>query len=205
MNKPNIFLDLDGMKFDTLPAIVSFVNDFFGIKSTIDEYPGNNIYDVFKKHLPYGKLTSDQFHLQMSKNFYSSIKHHETIMPMDNMCEVVSELSKKYNLYTVTARINQGLKVIEFLLNKHIPGCIKEIHCVHEYQPNGIFKADPKISFIERIKGRNIAFIDDTPEEIIRVQDIIPSYLFDPTNHHYSKKEIKNRVKNWEQIGKFFL
>ena len=42
MKKQNLFFDFDGMKFNTLPALVAYVNHRYEINTLPSEYIGNN-------------------------------------------------------------------------------------------------------------------------------------------------------------------
>jgi hypothetical protein len=58
---------------------------------------------------------------------------------------------------------------------------------------------------MQNFKGKKIAFFDDSPKEILRVQSIIPSYLFDPNRLHDDLQDVNNRVHGWKHIGEVFL
>lgn len=58
---------------------------------------------------------------------------------------------------------------------------------------------------MKSVPGNNIAFFDDTPDEIINMQGIIPSYLFDPTGKHETLTDIKLRVDSWKKIGELYI
>lgn len=204
--KKNLFFDLDGMKFDTLRAQISYINNRYGIHTIKSDYLGNNSHIdlIIKKYLPELNLNRNEIYEDLGKNFTSSIKLHRNVLPMKGMCKILPLLSKKYTLWTVTARQTSGINVIEYLLNKYIPDCISGVHCVWSLSENGGFNGVPKKDFIRSISGKKIAFFDDSPEEIIDTKDIIPSYLFDPMNM-YEDIEGVIRIKNWKEIGEIFL
>jgi hypothetical protein len=85
-----------------------------------------------------------------------------------------------------------------------MPGCIADIHMVWDFV-DGEYVAHPKKDFVKNVPGENIAFFDDTPREIIDMQDIIPSYLFDPTGKHETLTDIKLRVDSWKKIGELYI
>jgi hypothetical protein len=202
----NIFLDLDGLKFDTLDAHVAYMNWRYGINSKPSDYLNNPpLQAVVNSYLPAEKhVTREEVYADSGKNFLSSIEWHKDVLPFEDMCEVLPELAKKYRLWTVTARQKGGLHVVKYLLNKYIPNCIYEIHCVWEYVDNE-FRDIPKKQFISSVSGEKIGFIDDTPHEVIELQPVLPSYLFDPTGINDSHPHIKNRVRSWKEIGELFL
>lgn len=206
MKKQNLFFDFDGMKFNTLPALVAYVNHRYEINTLPSEYIGNNdsLDVIIKKHSPNVNLSWEDIYIDVGKNFHSSIEWHEEVKPMDGMCEVISLLSSKYKLFTVTARQKPGINVIQHLLDEYIPGCISHIHCAWEHHPVKGFIETSKRDFILSVNGENIAFFDDSLNEIKKTADIIPSYLFDEMNIH-ENSGIENRINHWERIGEMFL
>ena len=208
MKKQNIFLDLDGLKFDTLPALALYMNDRYGLNSTALDYvnKGSSLELVLWDHRPDLKhISRDAVYLEYGKNFASSIKYHENVLPMKDMCEVVSSLSKKYTLYTVTARQKSGIHVIQYLLEKHIPKCITDIHCVWEHKNDNSFSMISKKDFIKTVSGKHAGFLDDSLHEVEDMQDFMPSYLFDPDGLYKNHKKRINRVETWKEIGDTFL
>lgn len=207
--KPAIFLDFDGLKFDTLQMHVDYLNQRYGIESKPSDYIGNPSIDaVLKRYIPEDKhnaIVWEEVYLDIGENLNAKVEWHKDVSPLEGMCEVLPRLATKYDLWTITARQKTSMPVIEHLIAKHIPNCIIGIHCVSEHLGNNKFKDMPKRDFVSRYIGEKVAFIDDSPTEIINMQDLIPSYLFDPLGHHDEKKEIKLRVRSWQEIGQLFL
>ncbi len=206
MKKPTLFLDFDGLKFDTISAHMEYMNARYNIPSIITDYANNPSLElVVRKYITTHPITREEAYKDLSDNFLQSLELHEVIQPFEGMCEVVKELSKKYSLWTVTARQKSGLHVIEHLLNKHVPECISGIHCVSEHLGKNKYNEISKRSFIENFEGAKVAFIDDSAHEIKLVQDIIPVYLFDPLGMNDHDTSITHRIRNWEEIGNIFL
>ncbi|MEI6022364.1 MAG: hypothetical protein WCQ32_00795 [bacterium] len=206
MKKQNLFFDLDGMKFDTLPVFVSYINNRYGIQTKTSDHIGNNdrLDAVIKKHAPHITLSWEEIYKDVGENFHSSIVWHKDVEPMEDMCEVISLLSNKYNLYTVTARQKVGVHVVQYLLDTHIPGCIDDIHCVWDYiEGKGFFEISKK-DFIKNTQGDNIGFFDDSLNEVMKVKNTIPSYLFDPMDL-YADVQGVTRIRSWQQIGHLYL
>lgn len=206
--KPYLFFDLDETMFLTLEHMVNYINGRHGINSTIYDHIGNNdsLDEVIRKHDPNFNLSWGETYADVGINFHTSIEHHEDVLPMKDMPKVVKELSKKYRLVIVTARQKVGLDVINYLTHKHIPGCITYTHCVWEHIGNGKFnKIMSKREFVKNISGEKAGFIDDSVHEIMKMKDILPCFLYDPTDHHKSVLHIPNRVTSWEQIRNTFL
>ncbi|MBK5215805.1 MAG: hypothetical protein JJE53_03305 [Candidatus Pacebacteria bacterium] len=204
--KNNLFFDFDGMKFDTLKAHILYINNRYGINTVMSDYIGYNYHLdlIVNKYKPELNLTRDEFFEDLGKNFSTSIELHQDVIPMKGMCKILPLLSKKYTLWTVTARQTCGHGVIQYLLNKYVPGCISGVHYVWNHSEVGGFEGISKRDFILSVPGKKIAFFDDSPDEIRDTMDIIPSYLFDPRNIY---KDIKGvtRIQSWEQIGEIFL
>ncbi|MEK7586097.1 MAG: hypothetical protein AAB477_02610 [Patescibacteria group bacterium] len=204
--KRNLFFDLDGMKFNTLPAHVAYVNHRYGINTLPEEYIGkNDSFDsVIKRHATDVTLTWEGIYKDLGENFHSSVEWHKDVKPMEDMCEVVPLLSKKYNLYTVTARQKNGQHVVQYLLDKYIPNCIRDIHCSWDYIPGVGFVEVQKKDFIQKTEGENVAFFDDSLKEVKRAQNVITSHLFDP-NSSYKDINGMNRIESWKRIGELYL
>lgn len=205
MKKGNLFLDFDGLKFDTLPAACEYFNTRYGIKSVISDYLNNGscFEKVLKRYLPDDDIQREVVYSDYNDNFVTSISRHENILPMDGMCDTVKALSDQYVLWTVTARFTEGINVMQYLLDKYIPGCISGIHCVNQMK-DGAFQKFPKKDFIANITGRNIGFIDDSLSEVMDMMGIVPSYLYDPDKVYQDVSGI-NVVHSWEEIGEKFL
>lgn len=205
--KPHLFFDFDGLKFNTMPAQIDYINKTYGIQSVITDYSNcSKFEDVIKKYLPHANdITRDSVYTDLGKNFHTSIEHHENVEPFPAMCEVMRDLSEHYTLWTLTARLDCGIHVIKHLNNKHIPGHIYDVHCVHTEIDGVILAGLSKREFIESIPGEKIAFIDDSMHEILETKDIIPSYLFDPFRIHGKAPKGCYFVRDWYEIGEEFL
>jgi hypothetical protein len=205
MNR-NIFFDFDGMKFDTLPAHILYINKRYGINTNRSDYmnKNNHLVDIIKKYKPGINLTRDDAYRDIGKNFSSSIEWHKDVKPMPGMCKVIKELSQEFTLWTVTARQKLSIRVIEYLLDKYLLDCINGIHCVWSPTENGNFKEFSKKKFIQSVPGYNIAFFDDSLNEIIETKDLLPSFLYDPECIHSKNLDIA-KVGSWKEIGDIFL
>lgn len=124
---------------------------------------------------------------------------------MEDAGWVIPMLAEKYKLWTVTARQKSGLHVIEHLIEKHIPKCISGIHCVWEHKGKGAYHEISKREFIKNFPGNKLGFIDDSPSEILKVQDILPSYLFDPQGVNDGISAIHYRLRGWADVARYFL
>lgn len=206
MEKKNLFFDFDGMKFDTMPAQVEYINQRYGINTTLSDHIGqNHHFDVLiKKHLPNSNFTRDEVYTDFGKNFGASIEWHKKVLPMPDMDKVIPLLAKKYTLWTVTARQSHTINTIEYLLDKYIPGCISGIHCVYTRLKTGGFTSISKKDFMRSVVGEKIGFFDDSPSEIEDTKNLIPSFLFDPVGSH-EKINGAIHLSSWKEIGDIFL
>lgn len=207
LHKRNLFFDFDDTKFKTVESLVLFINDFYGINSVRADYANMNerIDEVIKMYDPSIPLTRSEIYAELNKNFHAELFHQDRIKPLPNMVEVMKQLAEKYNIYTVTARPDIGIKMVKHLLDKHIPGCITHVHNVHKSNGDGTYIKHHKVDFIKSMKGENVAFVDDSPDEVRLAKDHIDSFLFDPHNLHPHSKGITKRFYSWEEIGKKFL
>lgn len=208
-NKSTLFLDFDGLKFDTLNVHVEYINKRYGIKTTPADYKNNPGLDsVIKRYLPKEKhatINREEIYLDLGENLNGSIELHAKVFPIEGVQEILPLLAQKYTLWTVTARQHTSIPVIRHLLDIYVPNCISGIHCVWKHVGNYEFEGISKKEFISNFVGEKVAFIDDSLNEIREMQDIIPSYLFDPHGHNDSVKNVQYRVRSWEEIGKIFL
>ena len=94
------------------------------------------------------------------------------------MAWAVNRIAEKYALWVATARQKDCERMIWYLLGKHIPGCIM---------------------------GEKVAFFDDSKREILDVQGVITSFLFDPNNIYADDIEVENRVTSWRHIERVLL
>lgn len=205
--KPNLFFDFDNTKFNTTPALMLYINQRWNINSIESDYIGKNddLELVVGKYRTDIEINRNEVYEDLGRDYNKSIVRQKDVPSIKNMRRVIKLLSKKYTLWTVTARQKEGMHVIKYLLDKHIPGCISGIHCVWERKASGISIETSKKDFIESISGEKVAFIDDSPKEILKMQSIIPSYLFDPSKLHENLTGINNRIYSWNEIGKKFL
>ena len=123
MKKPHIFLDFDGLKFDTMPMHATYLNQKYGINVTTSDFIGNPYLDlVVNKYLPSPcHVTRDEIYQDISDNLTASLEWHHDVLPIEDMPEVVKALAKKYTFWVVTAREVKGRHVGEHHLESHVP------------------------------------------------------------------------------------
>ncbi|MEN9621915.1 MAG: 5 nucleotidase, deoxy (Pyrimidine), cytosolic type protein [Candidatus Parcubacteria bacterium] len=206
MKRPVLFFDFDGLKFDTTPAIGAYINKRYGIHSVASDYVNNPRFNKIINRYLGGEVTNeDDVYLDFAENFLRCHETHQGVEPLPGVTTVLPRLAERYELWTVTARQTIGLPVILGLLDTHVPNCISGVHCVWEYTGDKVFKERSKRDFIARFEGDKVAFVDDSVPEILNVQEILPSFLFDPHGVNDSVTGISNRVRSWQEIGELFL
>lgn len=202
-NKPNLFFDVDNTMFDSNHLMLEALNELFGIKAVISDFYNNPTLSVilerYKPELCL-EFSHDEISKRFSEYFLDSHEKHEAIEPFPDMPEVITKLSKRYNIWVNTARPHSSLPVLRSLFQKYTPGCVTGIHCVWHYLNGKYHKKLSKREFIIKgVRGTNRAFFDDCPDHIRDIQDIIPSYLFDPTGIYDAEPGIHNRVRSWKE------
>ncbi|HRH31243.1 MAG TPA: hypothetical protein PK950_01085 [Candidatus Paceibacterota bacterium] len=208
--KPVLFLDFDGLQFDTIDSHKDYINEKYGIATIRSDYIDNNhgLHAIIKKYLPvdmHDSIIPEQVYADIGENLNASIERNMNLIPIEGMREIVPMLAEKYELWTVTARQKSSLEVIEYLQTKHVPNCVIGIHCVWDHLGDYKFHGHSKRDFIANFQGEKVAFIDDSLSEILDMQDIVPSYLFDPRRIHINHPKVQHRVISWEEIGRAFL
>ncbi len=206
MNKPNFILDFDNVLFYTWFAHLSYLNEIYGINTVLEDYLDSPpLTSLVNKYLPGRNITSPEFYVLFEEDFSKSLERHKDVFPLKGMPEVLSEIKKKYKLWVVTARTENSLHIMKYLIDKYIPNCLEEIYFVRKYIGNGNYERSPKINLIEKIPEKKVAFIDDCLREVTATKDILPSYLFDQHNFYRDVDKGVKVVKNWEEIGNLFL
>lgn len=208
-NKQNLFFDVDNTMFDTNLRMLAAFNELFGISAIITDLYNNPPFEVIlEKYNPElcVQFSSDVIWKKFSEYFLDSHEKHEVIEPFEDMPEVIKELSKKYKIWANTARPHSSLPVLRSLFTKYTPGCITGIHCVWHYINGKHHQKLSKKEFMEKgVRGTNKAFFDDCPDHIRATQDIIPSYLFDPTGTYDAEEGIQYRIRSWKEKANMLL
>ncbi len=206
MKKPVLFLDFDGLQFNTIPITKKYIDEKYKINTDFVEYTDH--FDPIELLTRYGAKnipTWTEFWKDISQNCVDNVLLHQECNPMIGFVPVITELQKKYDIWTVTARQKTAGPVVDFLHKKHVPNINKGTHHVWEHLPNNVYKSVFKKDFIESFIGEKIAFIDDAPKEILPLQETIRSILFDPQGVHTHRNDIKEKVSDWYTIGNILL
>lgn len=200
MKKENLIFDYDNTMAKTIPLHITYLNNRYDIQTVVEDYKDHprldDLVNTYLKKLGRPLVTDAYVYEDIAMNLLNSIKLHKHVEPSEGLCEILPRLAKKYNLYIATARNTGTIPVIEDFIARHVPGCISGIHCVYTRVAPEQFIGVPKRDFIASLPGTNKAFIDNSVKEILRVHDIIDSYLFDPEENHSDVTEIISHVKD---------
>lgn len=204
MKKPNLIFDLDDTIFDSLPLLVEFMNQTWGINSTPDDYRNpNSLHLIVQKYRNDNFISYEQVYDTYRDGFSLSELWHERIMLIPYAGEVIPKLASKYRLHIATKRSSQSSIIVGKVINKHIPNCIESVYYAIKYIKGYGHLYQKKKDFVYGLDGESIAFVDDSPFEIEEMGNIIPSYLFDPKNNH-PKREM-NKIRGWKEVEAIFL
>jgi 5'(3')-deoxyribonucleotidase len=194
----NLIVDFDNTQFNTLPSLAEYINKMFEIKTTPEDHRFLSIDQVLEKYGVKTFYTLDQIYYYFISHYQSSIRWHNLVKPMPGLTEVFPRLAKKYNIYTCSSRQASSLSIMQDLSKKHVPGCIKDIHCVYTYVGPG-YTGISKAEFVKNLPGETIMFIDDSPKELVTVKDLVPTILFGETDNNTHKLAI---AKDWWEVEK---
>ena len=199
--KRHLFMDFDGLKYNTFPYFTKYYNNKYGINIKEEEfYFEKDACILVNKHI---EISEVDLYGACGREFLNSIDWHKDVRPYEGMVDVVNPLINEWLMHTVTARQFSGINTIEYLNEKYVPGAISKIHCIWEKLPNNEYKHISKIDYIlsHVSNATDGIFLDDTPKEILRAQDHVRSILFDPHEVFSGMKEIKERATSWKMMG----
>jgi hypothetical protein len=206
--KPALFFDFDDTLVETREASRRYIRHRYGVTMPEELYLcGNSLWIQVNELLPPGKkVEKDSFYVDWRDNFLTSDEWHEDARPIGEAPEVIAELSVHFVIWIVTARQLASRLVVEKLCQRFFGQHISGTHFV--WDGDGKFQAwveRSKKDFISGFDGSKMAFIDDNPGEIQKVQEVLTSYLFDPAGFHHQVPGINFRVSSWREIAGILL
>jgi 5'(3')-deoxyribonucleotidase len=207
MHKPTLFLDFDDVLVNTEPLTRRYVFERYGVRLPDGYVCGHSLHQLVNNALPItDQLDQHHFWLEHKAHFQMSRTWQRHLEPIPGADWVIQELAKTYTLWLVTARSQNGISLINEILDCLFPTAFTGIHCVWHYHRNGHFVERPKHEYMERVAPeQRVCFIDDHPTEIRHASSVLTSYLFDPNHWHTGATDIKHRVHSWEEIGALLL
>lgn len=208
--KPVLFFDFDDTIFRIRHLMARFLKDHYDFDMDLGKFVnGSSLHELLNQHLPPNKqISATEFYSHCSANFTGSIEWHNEGEPVEGALDTIPRLHKEYDLWIVTARDSATRPAVEFILNKYFKEMFQGIHFVWKFdETKSEFVGTPKKDFIYNfdLHREKVAFFDDSPGEIEKVQDVIPSYLFDPHGFHVDEHLIRNRIISWQEIADLLL
>lgn len=194
----NLILDFDNTQFNSLPVLTEFINQMFGIESTLEDHSHLKIEQILEKYEAQTDFTLDEIYYYFVQRFQTSIKWQSIIKPMPGLTEVLPRIARQYNIYTCSSGQTAGIDNIRRLSEEYVPSCIKDIHCVYTYVGPGYTKIS-KADFIKSLPGENVLFIDDCINELTEVKDLVPTLLFGQTKN---QQHCFSCAANWWEVEK---
>ena len=193
---PNVIFDWDGFAFDTIILHSLYLNLRYGISTTVDDFIEHpSLETVVNRYLipPGGDksklLTRDFVYHDVAVNLLESREWHEKADPIDGFVEVVQTISDRVNILIVSARHEGSIPVMWETLERYgIHQHIADMRCVWKHVQGEEYVGSSKRDIFQSLPGTHLGFFDDSPREVARVCDIVPSYLYDPKRLHRQKE-----------------
>jgi 5'(3')-deoxyribonucleotidase len=206
--KPTLFFDFDDVCVNHIDMLRVFIFQQFGVEIPAGHFIcGNSIGKIVADLLPPDrKITSNRFYEVWATKGVISHELHAGVTPIPGALKYLPKLADKYDIWILTARMEDGRAVVERLCQKFFAGHISGFHFVWKrFGVEDFRQVKSKRDFIKDFSGVKVAFFDDNPGEIRAVQDILPAFLFDPHRVHLEEKDIKLRVSSWREISDLLL
>ncbi len=188
MNKKRVGIDFDDVLFCCNETLQPFHNNRYGTNLTKDNVATYYLHDLWK-------CTKEEAYERVLE-FYNS-EEHASMQPLEGAVEAIHQLSKRYELFVVTARPPEAEVTTKKLL-KHFPNVFKKIHFVGTTTGK-----NHTITKAEVCKQEHIdIFIDDSFHNTVNIAIIgIPTLLFNqPWNKENALPDGVKRVYSWEEI-----
>jgi len=199
-SKPIIAVDIDDVLAASAPAFIAWSNEKFGTHLTVDDY---------QEH--WGELWKvEREELIKRAQEYHEIGHHATYEIIDGAKECLIELKNNFKLIVLTTRRNSINQLTKEWISKFYPDIFDD------FIFSGFFD-NPKIQSVHgdyQLTKAQLAqdigakyLIDDQLKHILASAEIgIKGILFGDYGWNKADKLPANviRVKNWEEVRRFF-
>ncbi|MBP6925891.1 MAG: hypothetical protein KBC22_02455 [Candidatus Pacebacteria bacterium] len=194
---PNVIFDWDGFAFGTIILHSQYLNGRYGIPTTVDDFIEHpSLETVVHKYLLTNKKvkesdlpTHDFIYRDLAVNFLESKHWQDQAKPIDGFIEAVQAISPHANIFIVSARHDGSIPLMWENLEKYaIHQYVTDIRCVWKHVQGEEFIGTFKREIIQGIPGTHLGFCDDSPREVAKVCDIVPSHLYDPKRLHRQKE-----------------
>lgn len=194
MKKPIIAIDIDDTLFDHFRDLMKWYNRLYGTSLTMADHHQSST-------AAWGTDTVEEA-VRRVHGFYDT-PEFLLAKPFDEAVEVMTELSREYELVIVTGR---DLMLEEFThewLREHFSGLYKEVHLTAMYNLEG--KTRLKVDLCQEIGAKYI--IDDLLKTCLRTAEAgIKTILFG--DYPWSKGEAGHpnltRCADWQAVRRYF-
>lgn len=194
MKRQSIAIDIDDVVVAHVDEFIKFSNKNFGTNYTIDDY--NDRWDIL-----WG-INDDAEIKKRAQSFHSpeSVLNYEFIKDAK---PTIEKLSRKYDLYIVTARPEHIVEITKTWVEKHFAEVFKGVHFVPIwYVDNKITKGD-----ICRQIGADYLIDDAVKHCNTAAKSGVKAILFGDYawNRHEEIAENVTRCKNWQEVSNLLL
>jgi uncharacterized HAD superfamily protein len=195
-NKLVIAVDIDDVIAASAPAFVEYSNNKYGTHLTVNDY---------QEH--WGEMWKVERDEVMKRAVeYHESGHHATYEVIDDALNSLKKLKERFKLVVLTTRRNSINQLTKDWINKFYPDIFDD------FVFTGFFdnpeKSGVGMTKAELAKSIGAQYlIDDQPKHILASADIgIKGLLFGDYawNRAVSLPENVTRVKNWEEVLKYF-
>jgi 5'(3')-deoxyribonucleotidase len=199
--KQTIAVDLDDVLSINIPAFVEFSNSRWGMSLTVDSYEENWMRTWNVDSAGLAERT------EVIKNeFWHTLAHSGEAVP------VLKDLSAAYRLVITTSRRKEVSKVTKDWVNKYFEGIFEEIHhagIFDNYKGDSDYWSQAAKATKARLCQEIGAdyLIDDHIKHCVGADAIgVKAILFGhyPWNRDLNIPGTITRVKNWNEVGKYF-
>ena len=182
-----IGIDIDEVLSETVAGFLAFYNEKHGTQFYFDqivEYSFSKIFGI-----------TPEIEKSELMAFFASTSFAE-LATVNGSNEAIKELSKNYELYAVSSRPPQLMKLTSVWLNKHFQGCFKEVILIDSHFDSSKNKSQICLQkhldyFVEDV----LSYAEDCAGSGVEV------FLLDkPWNQGTINSKNIIRVKNWLEI-----
>jgi uncharacterized HAD superfamily protein len=194
-----IAVDIDDVLSATVEGIVTFSNERWSTKLTMDDYT-EELAVFWGIPLEEAHRRIDEM---LSSGLFGRHRHFEDAVP------VLTSLKRRYNLVAVTSRRSILKPETDQWLDRHFPGLFAEVHYAGIWDgPHDVEKAlkHTKTELCRELGAEYL--IDDQLKHCISAAEagitalLFGEYTWNRTEDRLPDKLI--RVRGWNEVGEFF-
>lgn len=188
-----IAIDCDDVLVPTAPAILTHYNKTYGMHITLDQ--------LYSKDLAvWGTKTHEEAIERV--HAYLDTPEYQNMPPFEEAIDVLTKLSKKYELHLVTARRDALAEATERMLAEHFPGVFTSIQFTNHFSGT----AKTKAQVCQEI-GADLLIDDHLNHAELAAKCGIRVLLFGeyPWNQTQELSQNITRVRDWHDVAKQLL